>query len=153
MSERTLMIIKPDGIQRHLVGEIISRFEKKGFKLVGAKFTRISDEQAQEHYAVHKDKDFYEGAAKYLASGPVLLMVWEAEGIIEMSRKMMGSTFGYSAEPGTIRGDFGNSTLYNLVHGSDSVETAECEINLFFKPEELVSYEFADKEWLYGKTD
>jgi nucleoside-diphosphate kinase len=153
MSERTLIIIKPDGIQRHLAGEIISRFEKKGFKLVGAKFARISEGQAQEHYAVHKDKDFYERVVKHLASGPALLMVWEAEGIIEMARKIMGSTFGYSAEPGTIRGDFGNSTHYNLVHGSDSVETAEWEIDLFFKPEELVSYEFADKEWLYGKTD
>jgi nucleoside-diphosphate kinase len=153
MSERTLIIIKPDGIQRHLAGEIISRFEKKGFKLVGAKFARISEEQAKEHYAVHKGKDFHEPTSKYLASGPALLMVWETKGIIEMSRKIMGSTFGYSAEPGTIRGDFGNSTRYNLVHGSDSAEMAEREIAMFFRPEELVSYEFADKEWLYGKTD
>ena len=151
MSERTLIIIKPDAIQRHLAGEIIKRFENKGFKLVAAKFLKISEELAHQHYAVHKDTNFFEGVVKHLSSGPVLLMVWEAEGIIEMARKMMGATFGFDAQSGTIRGDFSNSTRYNLVHCSDSPKTAEEEIKLFFKPSEIIDYEFSDSLWLYGK--
>jgi len=151
MSERTLIIIKPDAIQRHLAGEIIKRFENKGFKLVAAKLLKISEELARQHYAVHKDKNFFEGVVKYLSSGPVLVMVWEAEGIIEMVRKMMGATFGFDAQGGTIRGDFSNSTRYNLVHGSDSPKNAEVEIKLFFKPSEIIDYEFSDSQWLYGK--
>ena len=153
MTERTLIIIKPDGVQRHFVGQIISRFEQKGFKIVAAKFMQISEQLARKHYAVHESKRFYEGLVKYISSDPVLVMVWEAEGIIEMSRKMMGTTFGYEAQPGTIRGDFSSSRGYNLVHGSDSKQTAEKEIALFFAPEEIVSYEFADEKWLYGRND
>ena len=153
MAERTLIIIKPDGVQRHVMGQIVSRFERKGFKLVAAKFMKISDSLAREHYAVHEGKPFFEGAVKYLASGPVLAMVWEADGVIAMARKMMGATFGFDAESGTIRGDFGCSRGYNLVHGSDSVESAEFEIPLYFKSEEVTDYDFADKEWIYGKND
>ncbi len=153
MAERTLIIIKPDGVQRHMMGEIISRFERKGFKLVAAKFMQISEATARAHYAVHEGKPFFEGVVKYLASCPVMVMVWQAEGIIEMSRKMMGATFGYDAEPGTIRGDFGCSKGYNLIHGSDSVESVEYEIPLYFSQDELVDYTLADEDWLYGRND
>jgi len=153
MAERTLVIIKPDCIQRHLAGEIIGRFEKKGFKLVAAKFIQISEELARQVYAVHQGKPFFEGLVKFLSSSPVLVMVWEAEGIIDMARKMMGATFGYDAKPGTIRGDFSCSKGYNLVHGSDSAESAEREIKLFFQPDEIVDYELTDADWLYGKND
>ena len=141
MAERTLVIIKPDAIQRHLAGEIIGRFEKKGFELVAAKFAQISEEQARQLYVIHEEKPFFEELVEFISSAPVFLMVWEAEDIIAMIRKMMGATFGYDAEPGTIRGDFGCSNRYNLVHGSDSVESAKKEIELFFQPEEIVDYE------------
>ncbi len=153
MPERTLIIIKPDGIQRHLAGEIISRFEKKGFKLVAAKFMKISEDLARRLYDIHKDKPFFEGVVKYLSSAPSLVMAWQADGIIDMVRKMMGATFGYDAEPGTIRGDFSCSRGYNLIHGSDSLESAEKEISLFFTAEEITDYEFADTGWLYGRND
>ena len=153
MPERTLIIIKPDGVQRHLTGEIISRFERKGLKLVAAKFMLISKALAQQHYAVWKDQPFFEGVVRYLSSSPVMVMVWEADGVIQTARKMMGATFGYEAEGGTIRGDFGCSKRYNLVHGSDSPESAEHEINLYFKPDEMIDYTFADEEWRYGRND
>ena len=153
MAKRTLIIIKPDGIHRHLAGEIIGRFEKKGSKLVAAKFMQVSEKPARQLYAVHQGKPFFEGLVKYLSSAPVLCMVWEAQGVINMARKMMGATFGYDAEPGTIRGDFGCSKGYNLVHGSDSAESAEQEIKLFFRPDEIIDYEIADADWLYGKND
>ncbi len=148
MIERTLIIIKPDAVQRHLAGEIVSRFERKGFKLVAAKFMQIPEELARLHYGDHEGKDFFEPLVKYLASGPALVMVWEAEGIIKMVRGMIGATFGCDAEPGTIRGDFSCSTRYNLVHGSDSPESAEREIELYFKSEEIVEYDFPDGQWL-----
>jgi len=153
MLERTLIIIKPDGIQRHLAGEIIGRFEKKGAKIVAAKFMKLSEEPARRLYAVHKGKTFFEGLVKYLSSAPSLIMVWEAEGIINMARKMLGATFGYEAEAGTIRGDFSCSKGYNLVHGSDSSESAKEEIKLFFKPDEIIDYKLSDANWLYGKNE
>ncbi|MGA1979260.1 MAG: nucleoside-diphosphate kinase [Sedimentisphaerales bacterium] len=153
MAERTLIIIKPDGIQRHLAGEIIGRFEKKGFKLAAAKFMQISKELARQLYAVHQGKPFFEGLVRYLSSAPSVVMVWEAEGVIDMARKMLGATFGYDAEPGSIRGDFSSSRGYNLVHGSDSIKSAEQEIKLFFKPGEIINYRLADADWLYGKND
>ncbi len=153
MIDRTLIVIKPDGVQRHMMGEIISRFERKGFKLVAAKFMQISEATARAHYAVHEGKPFFAGVVKYLASCPVMVMVWQADGIIEMSRKMMGATFGFDAEPGTIRGDFGCSKGYNLIHGSDSVESAEYEIPLYFSQDELIDYTLADEDWLYGRND
>jgi nucleoside-diphosphate kinase len=153
MTERTIIIIKPDGIQRHLAGEIIGRFERKGFKLAAAKFMQISKELARQLYAVHQGKPFFEGLVKYLSSAPSLVMVWEAEGVIDMARKMLGATFGYNAEPGSIRGDFICSRGYNLVHGSDSDKSAEQEIKLFFKSDEIVDYKLTDENWLYGKND
>lgn len=148
--ERTLVIIKPDAVQRQLAGRIISRFEEKGLQIAAVKFMRISQELAREHYAVHKGKDFFEPLIKYITSGPVLIMVLEAEGVIAMARKLMGATFGNQAEPGTIRGDFGGSQGFNLIHGSDSTESAETEIKLFFNNGELVDYELTNKHWLYG---
>jgi len=153
MTERTLIIIKPDAIQRHLAGELIGRFEKKGFKLVAAKFMRLSKKLAEQLYAAYQGESFYEGLVKFSSSAPILVMVWEADGIINMARKMMGVTLGYDAEPGTIRGDFSSSIRYNLVHGSDSPESARQEIELFFKPDEIVDYQFADALWLYGTKD
>lgn len=153
MPERTLIIIKPDGVQRRLTGRIIARFEQKGFKLAAAKFMQIPEDLARKHYAVHKGKPFFEGVVKYLSSSPVLVTVWQGEGVIEIARKMIGATFGYQAEPGTIRGDFSCSRGYNLVHGSDSPESAEYEIPLYFKPEEILNYEFDDEKWLYGRND
>jgi len=153
MVERTLIIIKPDAVQRHLAGEIISRFEKKGFKLVGAKFMQISKELASQLYAIHRSKPFYEGLIKYTTSAPAIVMVWEAAGVIDMARKMMGATFGYEAQPGTIRGDFSCSGRHNLIHGSDSPESAKQEIRLFFSPNEIVEYKLADADWLHGKNN
>jgi len=153
MTERTLIIVKPDGIQRHLAGKIIGRFEKKGLKLVAAKFMQISEELARQLYAVHRGKPFFEGLIKYLPSAPVLVMVWDAQGVIDIARKRMGATFGYDAEPGTIRGDFSCSRGYNLIHGSDSPESAEQEIELFFSPDEIIDYELTDAHWLYGRND
>ena len=153
MAERTLIIIKPDGIQRHLAGKIISRFEQKGFKLVDAKLMHISEQLARKHYAVHQDKAFFEGVVQYLSSSPSIVMVWEAEGIIKMGRQMMGATFGYEAEAGTIRGDFSCSRGYNLIHGSDTPESAQKEIELFFSENEILDYELADNDWLYGRND
>jgi len=153
MAERTLIIIKPDGIQRHLAGQIIARFEQKGLKLVAAKFMQISEELARQLYVVHRGKPFYEAIVKYLCSAPILATVWQGDGAVNMARKMIGSTFGYEAEPGTIRGDLGCSQRYNLVHGSDSPESAQQEIELFFTPGEIIDYKLADAEWLYGKSD
>ncbi|MBN2313233.1 MAG: nucleoside-diphosphate kinase [Sedimentisphaerales bacterium] len=151
MTERTLVIIKPDGVQRHLVGEIISRFERKGLKLVAAKLMLIPEALARRHYAAHQGKPFFEPAVTFMASSPSLLMVWEADGVIDIVRKMLGSTFGYDAQPGTLRGDFGCSQRYNLVHGSDSPPSARNEINLFFTPDEIIDYELSDARWLYSK--
>jgi len=153
MAERTLIIIKPDGIQRHLAGEIIGRFERKGAKIAAAKFIQISEELSRQLYAVHQGKPFFEGLVKYLSSAPSLVMVWEAEGVIDMARKMIGATSGFDAHLGTIRGDFSCSTRQNLVHGSDSPESAEYEIKLFFKPDEIIDYKLVDADWLYGKND
>ncbi|UCG48959.1 MAG: nucleoside-diphosphate kinase [Phycisphaerales bacterium] len=153
MAERTLIIIKPDAIQRHLAGEIIGRFERKGFKLVAAKFMRISEELARRHYAVHEGKEFFEGAVSFMSSSPSLVMIWEADGAIGMARELLGATFGPDARPGTIRGDFGCSMRFNLVHASDSSESAEYEIGLFFGAGEIAEYEFSDSGWLYSGKD
>jgi nucleoside-diphosphate kinase len=153
MTERTLVIIKPDGIQRHLAGEIIGRFEKKGLKLVAAKFMRIPGDLARRLYAAHRGKAFFEATVKYISSAPTLIMVWEANGVIDIVRKMIGATFCYEAQPGTIRADLGCSERYNLVHGSDSLKSAEEEIRLFFSSEEMVNYELPDAKWLYGTKD
>ncbi len=153
MTERTLIIIKPDGVQRHLAGRVIARFEDKGLQLVAAKLVQISEDMARRHYAAHKGKPFFEPAVKFVSSAPSLAMIWQGDGVIGMSRKMMGSTFGYDALPGTIRGDFGRSERYNLIHGSDSPESAEAEIRMFFKPDEILDYEFSGSDWLYVKKN
>ena len=153
MAERTLIIIKPDAVQRHLVGEILGRFEKKGLRLVAAKFLRVSEDVARELYSVHEGKDFYEPLVAYISSSPVLVTVWQGEGVIAIARKLMGATFGFDAEPGSIRGDLSCSTRYNLVHGSDSTESADREITVFFREEEIVEYKLSDAYWIYGKAD
>lgn len=153
MTERTLIIIKPDAIQRQLTGEIISRFERKGFKLIAAKFMQVSQEMARQHYALHQGKAFFEDLIKHFTSAPALVMVWEADGIIDTARKMIGATLGCDAESGTIRGDFSCSARYNLVHGSDSPGSARHEIQLFFSADEIIDYPLANAHWLYGRND
>jgi len=152
MAERTLIIIKPDGIQRHLAGEMIRRFERKGFKLIAAKFLHISWEQAAILYSEHEGQPYYKGLLNYLSSSPSLLIVWEADDIIKTARKMIGSTASREADLGTIRGDLCCAPGYNLVHGSDSPESAQKEIDLFFTPDEMVDYEYNDSQWLYGSN-
>jgi nucleoside-diphosphate kinase len=149
--ERTLILLKPDAVQRGLVGAIISRFEAKGLKIAGAKLMRITRDLAERHYAPHKGKDFYEPLLSFITSGPAVAMVLEGNDAVRVVRSMMGSTFGPEAPAGTIRGDWGMSKRYNLVHGSDSQETAEREIALFFRPEELLSYDRSADEWVYAR--
>ncbi|NMG10164.1 nucleoside-diphosphate kinase [Brasilonema sp. UFV-L1] len=147
--ERTFLAIKPDGVQRALVGEIIRRFEDKGFTLVGLKLLKVSRELAQQHYDVHRERPFFAGLVDFITSGPVVGMVWEGEGVVASARKIIGATNPLSAEPGTIRGDFGINIGRNLIHGSDAIETAEREIALWFKQEELVSWQPTITPWLH----
>ena len=146
--ERTLVIVKPDGVQRGLIGEIISRLERRGLKLVGLKFMQITPELASRHYAVHQGKPFYEPLVAYITSSPVAVMVWEGKQAIEVVRKTMGATNPVNAEPGTIRADFGVEIGRNLVHGSDGPETAAFEVALFFREEELVSWARSAERWI-----
>ena len=136
--ERTLIILKPDAVQRGLCGEILTRFEKKGLQIVGAKFIRIPQQLAETHYEPHKGKPFYEGLVNFITSGPVVAMVLEGENAILEWRKMMGATNPKDAAPGTIRGDFATILDENVAHGSDAPETAEREIGIFFTEDELL---------------
>src|SRR4051812_23732167 len=147
--DRTLIILKPDAVQRGLVGKIITRFEEKGLQVVGLKLLTISPDLAAKHYAPHVSKPFYEGLVKFMTSSPVVVMALQRKGAIEISRKMMGATFGFKAEPGTIRGDFGVSSSFNLIHGSDSPDSAKTELALWFKPEELHTFDLANRVWTY----
>jgi len=147
--ERTFLMVKPDGVQRNLVGEIIRRLETKGFTLVGLKLMNVSRELAEQHYAVHKERPFFPGLVEFIISGPVVAMVWEGDGVIASARKMIGATNPLTAEPGTIRGDYGVTVGRNLIHGSDAPETAQSEIGLWFKEEELVSWQPTLTPWLY----
>lgn len=147
--ERTFIAIKPDGVQRGLVGEIVRRFETKGFTLVGLKLMQVSRELAEQHYDVHKERPFFPGLVDFITSGPVAAMVWEGDGVIAAARKLIGATNPLTAEPGTIRGDFGVSIGRNIIHGSDASETAQREIALWFKPEELASWQPTITPWLY----
>ena len=147
--ERTYLMVKPDGVQRGICGEIVSRFERKGLKLVAMKLMVIPKEVAENHYGEHKDKPFFPSLISYITSGPVLAMVWEGESAVSVCRNMMGKTNPKESAPGTIRGDFGMQTGMNIIHGSDSVESAEREISIFFRPEELVSYEKTIQSWIY----
>ncbi|MDF2037185.1 nucleoside-diphosphate kinase [Cytobacillus oceanisediminis] len=146
--ERTFLMVKPDGVQRNLIGEIVSRFEKKGFQLVGGKLMSISQELAEEHYGEHKERPFFGELVDFITSGPVFAMVWEGENVIATARQMMGSTNPKDAAPGTIRGDFGITVGKNVIHGSDSPTSAEREIGLFFKEEEKVEYKKLMNEWI-----
>ncbi|MGB3517932.1 MAG: nucleoside-diphosphate kinase, partial [Elainellaceae cyanobacterium] len=131
--ERTFIAIKPDGVQRGLIGEIVSRFETKGFTLVGMKFMMVTRELAEEHYGVHRERPFFPGLVEFITSAPVVAMVWEGDGVVASARKLIGATNPLTAEPGTIRGDFGVSIGRNIIHGSDAIETAQTEIALWFK--------------------
>ena len=150
--ERTLIILKPDCVQRRLIGRVVQRFEDKGLVVAGMKLIQITTDLAERHYAPHKGKPFYPGLIAYITSGPVVVMVVAGAGAIAIARRLMGKTFGFDAEPGTIRGDFGSSKTYNLVHGSDSPESAAIEIPLYFRPDEVLDYAPADMSWI-GRPD
>jgi nucleoside-diphosphate kinase len=147
--EQTLVLVKPDGVERGLIGEVISRLERRGLKLTAAKFMSVSMELAETHYAVHKGKPFYEGLIRFITSAPVMAMVWQGPSAIAAVRQTMGATRPYEAAPGTIRHDFALQTRSNITHASDSPVNAEAEINLWFKPEELVSWERDIDRWLF----
>lgn len=147
--QTTLIILKPDAVQRGLMGRIISRFEDKGLQIVGAKLTKISPDLAARHYEAHKEKKFYPGLVKFMTSSPVLILAIRGNNAIEICRAMMGATFGSKAAAGTIRGDFGVSNSFNLIHGSDSPEAADRELKLFFGAGEVLDFSRASDAWVY----
>ena len=146
--ERTFLAIKPDGVQRGLVGEIIGRFEAKGFTLVGMKLIVATRELAEQHYGVHKERPFFAGLVNFITSGPMVAMVWEGDGVVASARKIIGATNPLNSEPGTIRGDLAVNVGRNIIHGSDAVETAKEEISLWFKDEELSSWTPCLTPWI-----
>jgi nucleoside-diphosphate kinase len=148
MMEQTFLMVKPDGVQRNLVGEIVSRFEKKGFQLAGAKLMTISKELAEQHYGEHKERPFFGELVSFITSSPVFAMVWEGDNVIATARKMMGATNPQESDPGTIRGDYGVQVSQNIIHGSDSPGSAEREIGLFFQKDELVTYDKTINPWV-----
>ena len=148
MVERTFVMMKPDAVGRRLCGAIISRYEAKGLRLAGLKMQMVSRELAERHYAEHKGKPFYPSLLEFITSGPTIQMVWEGEGAVDAVRKMNGATSCLDAEVGTIRGDYGLTVQKNLVHASDSIETARREIALYFTDSELCEYNMPDREWL-----
>ena len=148
--ERTLIIVKPEGVQRGLIGEVIARFERKGLKVVGLKLIQISRETAEKHYAEHVGKPFYEGLVSHITSSPVVVGVLEGPEAVSVARTMMGVTNPRVAAPGTIRGDYGLDIGFNIIHGSDGQEAAQREIGIFFAPAELVSYDRAGDRWVAG---
>lgn len=147
--EQTFVMVKPDGLQRNLTGNIISRLENKGLKLKALKLMKVSKSLAETHYEEHKDKPFYQSLINYITSGPVVAMVWEGESAIDVCRKLMGETDPKKALPGTIRGDFGLTVGANIVHGSDSPESAKREIDLFFTSDEILDYKLTLEDWIY----
>lgn len=146
--EKTFIMVKPDGVQRNLIGEIVSRFEKKGFQLVSAKLMSVSRELAEKHYAEHKDKPFFGELVDFITSSPVFAMVWQGDNVIATARNMMGKTNPADAAPGTIRGDYGISVGMNIIHGSDSPESAEREIALWFDEKEILAYDKTLNKWI-----
>lgn len=152
MAERTFVLLKPDAVQRALVGEIIGRFERRGLKLVGMKMLRVSRSLGETYYAEHKGKAFFDPLMAYVTAGPVVAMVLEGDGAVAEVRKMMGKTNSAEAEPGTIRGDLALTIERNLIHGADSLESARREIDLFFKKDELHDYARSDEAWLREGT-
>lgn len=147
--ERTLVLIKPDGVQRGLIGEIIARLERRGLRLVGAKFLQVSMELAETHYAIHKGKPFYDGLIAYITSAPVMAMVWEGPNAIKAVRQTMGATRPTEAAPGSVRHDFGLEVGRNLTHASDSAENGQTEVALWFSDQELVSWSRAVDPWIF----
>src|SRR6267378_489592 len=150
--ERTLIILKPDAVQRNLCGEIVSRFEKKGLQIVGLKMMRISPQLAETHYESHRGKPFYPGLVKFMTSSPVIVLALAGKDVIAIARNMMGATFGSKAAPGTIRGDLGVSNSFNLIHGSDSPESAQRELGLFFTSDELQEWTPTIQAWVYDMS-
>src|SRR5215471_543983 len=148
--QQTLILLKPDGVQRRLLGEVIGRFERKGLRLAGLKLLKSSRDLAEKHYAVHEGKPFYESLLEFITSGPTVAMVWEGREAVAVARALMGVTDGTKAPPATIRGDYALSVQNNLVHGSDSPENAATEIGLWFQPAELVNYTVVDAPWVGG---
>lgn len=146
--QRTFAMIKPDGVQRGLIGEIVSRFEAKGIKIVGMKFMSVSQELAEKHYAVHKERPFYKGLVGFITSGPVVAMVLEGEEVIKVARSLMGATNPVDGRPGEIRFDFSSHIGRNLIHGSDGAETAKSEIALWFG-DDLVDWERSEDQWVF----
>ena len=151
--ERTLVILKPDAMQRMLFGTIVARFEAKGLKIVGLKMMKIRRELAEQHYAAHKQKPFYPGLVRFMTAQPVAVMALEGRNVIAVVRKMLGATFGSQAEAGTIRGDFGISNSFNLVHASDSPEAAAKELELFFAKDEIFEYDLISWPWIYDLSE
>jgi len=149
MIERTFVMIKPDGVNRGLAGEIVSRFESRGIKICAMKMMRIQKELAERHYAEHKGKSFFDPLLGYITSGPVICMVLEGDNVISIARTMMGRTNPQDADPGTIRGDLAMQTGRNIIHGSDSSESAKREIELFFNDYEILKYDKPDEPWIY----
>ena len=147
--ERTFVMVKPDGVQRGLVGEIISRFERRGLKIVGMKMLEVSDELAKQHYAEHAAKPFFPGLVSFIRSGPTVAMVIEGKDAVSMVRSMLGKTKPIESAPGTIRGDFALDMGRNVIHASDSPESAKREISLYFKTSEIATYARIDEQWLY----
>ena len=147
--ETTLIILKPDAVQRGIMGRILSRFEDKGLQVVGAKFMQISQDLAARHYADHKEKPFYAGLVSFMTSSPVLVLALRGNGAIAVCRSLMGATFGFKADAGTIRGDFGVSSSFNLIHGSDSPEAASRELDLFFNDGEVLNWNPSIQGWVY----
>lgn len=145
--EKCFTMLKPGAVNRRIIGEVISRLEKKGLKLIAVKMMNISPELAANHYAEHKGKAFYDGLIEYITSGPVVAMVWAGDNCVQLVRKLVGSTNPAEAMPGTIRGDYCSHTQHNIIHASDSDESAEREVNLFFKPEELIIWEDEAAHW------
>src|SRR5229473_473094 len=150
--QQTLLLLKPDAVQRRLIGTIIERFEQKGLRLTGLKFVHADRALAEKHYAVHKGKPFYESLLQFLTSGPTVAMVWEGREAVQVARTIIGPTDGAKAPPATIRGDFAISIQNNLVHGSDNPENAAAEIALWFRPDELVDYQIVDAPWVAGSS-
>ena len=148
--EKTFILVKPDGVQRGLIGEIISRLEKRGLKLIAAKFLQVPISLAEKHYEIHKGKPFYDGLIKYITSAPVMAMVFEGPEVIHAVRQTMGLTDPLKAEPGTIRHDFASRISRNLTHASDSIENANLEISLWFSPNEVANWSKADEDWVFG---
>lgn len=151
--ERTFSMIKPDGVQRRLVGRILQRFEDKGLRIAGLKLVQMTPRQAEALYSIHKERPFYATLTKFVTASPVVVMVIEGHQAVSVVRKLLGATFGFNAEPGSIRGDYGGSKGYNLIHGSDAPEAAQREIPIFFDEKELVKYEHVDAVWVLEEPE